>query len=368
MQLASIFRRFPRNARTGVCVVASLLIATLGLASCSTSSAPGTALNLVTSPLSVYNLTGDVSLIHDPSIIRQGTNYYVLSTDGGQPGGFLPLFCSPDKTAWKRCGQIFTIIPASLATALGNPVTSLWAPDISFFNGLYHVYFVASVFGSNRSIIGLATSPTMNPADPAYAWTYQGTVLQSPADGSGYNAIDPSILVDTDAMGNTTHIWMTYGSFFKGIAQREINPLTGQLLLSQTSAPTALAARPAVSGNPVEGPSLVKHNGFYYLFVSFDACCNSNFTTDTYRIAVGRGPTAQGPFVDMTGTAMLSGGGTILLQTAGEFTAPGGQDVLIDPTGGDLITFHALSNAQNGFDYLFVKSLTWPADWPAISN
>ena len=27
-------------------------------------------------------------------------------------------------------------------------------------------------------------------------------------------------------MGNTTHICMTYGSFFKGIAQREINPGT----------------------------------------------------------------------------------------------------------------------------------------------
>jgi hypothetical protein len=65
---------------------------------------------------------------------------------------------------------------------------------------------------------------------------------------------------------------------------------------------------------------------------------------------------------------MLQGGGTILLATSGEFTAPGGESVLIDPTDGDLITFHALSNNQNGLDYLFVNQLTWPSDWPVIGT
>lgn len=366
MYFASLFRRTGRAARC--CAFLTLAAASLWLSSCSSGTTPGSSINLVTSPLSVYSLLGDVGLIHDPAIIRQGSNYYVLSTDGGQAGGFLPMFCSSDKINWKRCSQVFTTIPASLSAALGSTVTSLWAPDISYFNGLYHVYFTASVFGTNKAVMGLATSPTMNPTDPTYSWTYQGIVLQSPADGSGYNDIDANILVDTDSSGNLTHVWLTYGSFFNGIAQREINPATGQLLLPQSTAPTQLATRPGVAGNPIEGPSLVKHNGYYYLFVSLDACCNSNFTTDTYKIAVGRGTSPQGPFIDMSGNPMLMGGATVLLQTAGEFTAPGGEDVLIDPANGDLIAFHALSNTQNGYDYLFVKSLTWPNDWPVISN
>jgi arabinan endo-1,5-alpha-L-arabinosidase len=364
--LSKLFRS-TRDAAAHLGALLALSAACLALASCSSTTPPGTAVNLVTSPLSVYDLVGDVGLIHDPTIIRQGSNYYVLSTDGGQAGGFLPIFCSSDKINWKRCSQIFTTIPASLSTALGTTLTSLWAPDVSYFNGLYHVYFTASVFGTSNSVIGLVTSPTMNPTDPGYLWSYQGIILQSP-NGSGYNAIDPSILVDTDSTGVLSHVWLTYGSFFKGIAQREVNPLTGQLLLPQSTAPVQLATRPSVTGDPVEGPSLVKHNGFYYLFVSFGACCNSVFTTDTYQIAVGRGTSPQGPFTDMAGVPMLNGGGTILLQTAGEFTAPGGEDVLIDATDGDLIAFHALSNAQNGYDYLFVKSLTWPSDWPVISN
>lgn len=350
------------------CCAALLLSATtIALVSCSSNMTPGAPVNLVTSPLSVYGLQGDVSLIHDPAIVRQGSNYYVLSTDGGQSGN-LPIFCSADKTTWKRCGQVFNSIPAYV-TAIFPAQTTLWAPDVSYFNGLYHVYYVASQFGTKNSIIGLATSPTMNPSDPNYLWTDSGApILQSPADGSGYNAIDPSIFIDTDSSGAVMHVWLTYGSFYNGIAQREINPTTGKLLAAQSTAPIQLATRPGVVNNPLEGPSLVKHNGFYYLFLSFDYCCNNPFTTDNYKIVVGRGTSANGPFTDMGGTAMLNGGGTVLLQSAGEFTAPGGQDVVIDPANGDLIAFHALSNTQNGFDYLFVKSLTWPSDWPLIAN
>jgi hypothetical protein len=42
--------------------------------------------------------------------------------------------------------------------------------------------------------------------------------------------------------------------------------------------------------------------------------------------------------------------------------------VYTDAVNGDLITFHALSNNQNGFDYLFVNQLTWPNNWPVIGT
>jgi arabinan endo-1,5-alpha-L-arabinosidase len=360
------FRRtLPRLATLAM---VTLAVATLGLSSCSsgTSSAvPAGNLGAASTPLSYYSLTGDVDLIHDPAIIRQGSTYYVLSTDGGQAGGNLPIFCSSDKVAWKRCGQVFTSIPTSITSMAGfSGVTSLWAPDVSYFNGLYHVYFTASVFGSKTSMIGLATSPTMNPTDQNYAWTYQGVVLQS-GSGTPYNSIDSNIMLDTDTNGNLTHVWMTFGSFYGGIYQYEINPTTGKLSTTNTTL-VQLATRPGVTNNPIEGPTLVKHNGYYYLFASFDYCCNSPYTSDNYKIAVGRGSSPQGPFLDQNGTPMLSGGGTIILAGSGEFIAPGGEDVIIDPTNGDLITFHALSTNQNGLDYLFVKSLTWPNDWPVI--
>jgi arabinan endo-1,5-alpha-L-arabinosidase len=191
-------------------------------------------------------------------------------------------------------------------------------------------------------------------------------VLQSYASDN-FNAIDPSVLVDTDSTGTVTHVWMTYGSFWGGIYERELDPVTGKLSTTNTAI-TNLATRPAVTYDPIEGSSLVKHNGFYYLFVSFDYCCSNPISSADYKIAVGRSTSPNGPFVDQSGTAMTNGGGSILLSSGQLWTAPGGQTVYIDPVGGDLITFHALSVAQNYLDYLFVEPITWVSDWPQINQ
>jgi arabinan endo-1,5-alpha-L-arabinosidase len=351
-----------RLAALAALSVAAATATIIGCSSGTSSAVPAGNTGQATNPLSYYNLLGNVNLVHDPTIIRQGSTYYVLSTDSGSQTGYLSILCSTDKITWTTCGHVFNTIPAAVTATAGlSGVTGLWAPDVSYFNNLYHVYWVASVFGTNTSVIGLATSPTMNPSDPNYKWTDQGIILQS-TSSSPFNAIDPNILIDA-----SNNVWMDFGSFFGGIYQYAINPTTGQLS-SPGSSPTLLAARPAVSGNPIEGASMVLHNGYYYLFVSFGYCCNTPFTTDTYQIAVGRGNSPNGPFLDQNGTNMLNGGGTILLSSEGEFTAPGGEDVIVDSANGDLITFHALSNNQNGLDYLFVKSLTWPNDWPVIGN
>jgi arabinan endo-1,5-alpha-L-arabinosidase len=315
-----------------------------------------------------FSLTGDIYPVHDPSLSYENGTYYVMSTDpGGTTSDFLQIRSSTDKINWVSSGYVFATMPAFIQSYFAPTVlTSLWAPDLSYFDGLWHLYYAASDFGTNTSLIALATSPTLNPKDPTYGWTSQGTVISSNSS-SAYNTIDPSVLVDTDSSGNLTHVWLTYGSYFGGIFQRELDPATGMPLASNM-ANVQLATRPAVPNNPIEGTSLVKHNGYYYLFASFDYCCNSVPSTDNYKIAVGRSSTPQGPFVDMSGTPMLQGGGTILMESGTSWTAPGGATVLVDPVAGSLIAYHALSAYANYQDYLFVDSLTWPNDWPVISQ
>ena len=351
--------------KTAALVTLSLAAMTAGLTSCSsgtTSGAPASTPS--TNPLAVYQLQGAVTLVHDPTIIRSGTMYYVLSTDPGTTNGQvgdLPILCSSDQVNWTRCGQVFNTIP-SWITKLYPGITTLWAPDVSYFNGVYHVYYTASTFGTETSSIGLATAPTM-----AGPWTDSGGPILQSTSGSAFNAIDPNILVDYGTGTTVQHVWLTYGSFYGGIYQREIDPATGTLLASNTTN-YHLASQPGVTSNPIEGPSLVQKNGYYYLFVSLGFCCNTPYTTDTYEIAVGRGTSPNGPFVDQNGTSMLNAGGTVILASSGEFTAPGGAFVYTDAVNGDLIAFHALSNNQNGFDYLFVNQLTWPNNWPLIGT
>jgi arabinan endo-1,5-alpha-L-arabinosidase len=312
------------------------------------------------------NASGNTQPVHDPSIIMQGNSYYSFTTDpGGLTTGNLAIRCSQDKLAWTMCGtpghgdHVLDQIPSWVQTAVPG-VSGLWAPDISFFSGLYHVYYAGSTFGSNQSVIGLATNTTLDPSDPNYLWVDQGEVLGSDSADS-FNAIDPNILVDASGQ-----VWLTYGSFWNGIFQQQIDPATGMLIAGHT--PANIASRPAVQSDPIEGASLILHGGYYYLFVSFDFCCDSNPADSNYKIAVGRSTSPNGPFTDMSGVTMLQGGGTILMTGNGTtWNAPGGQMAYLDPaTDSEIIVFHALNLQQNGLDYLWVSPLTWTNNWPAI--
>lgn len=317
-----------------------------------------------TDPLASYSQLGDTDPVLDPSIIRQGSTYYAFTTDvAGYPSsGNLPIHCSKDKLNWAPCGSVFPGgIPAWIQQKVPG-VIGLWAPDISYFNGAYHLYYNGSLLHTQQTVIGLATNTTLDPTDPAYQWIDRGMVLQS-NPGDDFNALDPNILIDSDHS-----IWMTYGSYWTGIKQRRIDPATGMLLASVATR-YELATRPGVANDPIEGASLIHHGNYYYLFVSVDYCCEQNLADDDYKQAVGRSSSPHGPFVDEAGTAMMNGGGTVLLKGDNTWNAPGGGTAFIDAQSGEsLIIFHAHNLAKGNTPYQWVKGLNWINDWPVIGD
>jgi arabinan endo-1,5-alpha-L-arabinosidase len=103
--------------------------------------------------------------------------YYLFTTGLG-----IPIHCSPNLINWKACGRVFDRNPEWLVnTILG--VKDLWAPDIAFFSGKYHLYYAASTFGSNHSAIGLVTNKTFDMQSPDYQWVDEGLVLESMRSG-----------------------------------------------------------------------------------------------------------------------------------------------------------------------------------------
>ncbi len=347
----------------GVCLLA--LVLSLLCSSCGVTLLGHLSYGLQSSdPLAHYGLTGDTLPVLDPSIIRQGSTYYAFSTDvAGFPAkGNLPIHCSEDRVNWIACGSVF---PAGIAAWVKEKVPGvqgLWAPDVSFFNGEYHVYYNGSLLHTQQTVIGLVTNTTLDPTDPEYKWVDRGLVLES-NPGDDFNALDPTILIDGDGS-----VWMTYGSYYGGIKQRQIDPASGTLLASN---PTRydLATRPGVDHNPIEGSSLVRHGAYYYLFVSVDYCCEQDVASNNYKQAVGRSSSPHGPFVDENGTPMLNGGGTVLIKGDSNWGAPGGGTAYLDATGGDsLIIFHAHNLAESGHPYQWIKTLEWVNDWPAIGD
>lgn len=342
-------------------VVCSLSVCLLACCSCATIHS-GTLSYAAqgADPLATYSSTGDTSPVLDPSMIRQGDTYYALSTDveGFRSSGSLQIRSSPNLHNWVSEGAVFPAgIPAWIKLKLPDAL-GLWAPDISYFNGAYHVYYNASVLNTQRTLIGLATNATLDPLDPAYKWIDRGLVLESNT-GDDFNALDPSILVDGDGS-----VWLTYGSYWTGIKQRQIDPSTG-MLLSSNPKRYDLASRPGVAHNPIEGASLIHHGNYYHLFVSVDYCCKATTAEDNYKQAVGRSSSPHGPFVDEDGTPLMDGGGTILLKGNSAWNAPGGGTAYVDPQSGDsLLIFHAQNLAQSGTPHQWVKGLHWTNDWP----
>lgn len=347
------------------CIAFCLLCVCVAVSSCGASFVGKLSYaSQSTKPLAQYSSVGNTWPVLDPSIIHVGSTYYAFSTDvsGFNSTGHLPIRCSNDKISWTACGAVFpSEIPAWIQSSVPG-ATGLWAPDVSFFNGEYHVYYCASILGTQQSVIALATNTTLDPTDPHYRWIDRGAVMSSRV-GDDFNALDPNILIDNDR-----HVWLTYGSYWSGIKQREIDPATG-LLSTNQRARFDLATRPGVARNPIEGASLVHHGDFYYLFVSVDFCCEQQTSQDNYKQAVGRSTSAHGPFVDEDGTPMMSGGGTVLLESTKDWNAPGGGSAYITPDGNDsVIVFHAQNLKKGATPYQWLKKLAWENDWPVLSD
>jgi arabinan endo-1,5-alpha-L-arabinosidase len=298
---------------------------------------------------------GFIQRAHDPVIAHAGDQYYVFST-----GSLIPIICSKDKLTWEFCGRVFTDNPAW--TRKINPdLVDIWAPDISFFNNQWHLYYAVSNFGSQNSAIGLATNTTLDPKDPDYQWVDQGVVLRS-QPGDKWNAIDPNLVLDERG-----EPWLVWGSFWSGIWMRKIDKSTGQLAASDQNY-HHLADRSAGPGSTsaIEGPFIVSRNGKWYLFASFDQCCQG--VNSTYNVRVGRSDALAGPYLDRDGVPMLKGGGTLILSAYGQWKGPGHNGMLIED-GVYWMVYHAYDAKQIGIPKLRIESIAWDADgWPSLPS
>ena len=98
--------------------------------------------------------------VHDPVAIQQGDTYYLFCTGMG-------IFCfsSKDLKNWKQEESVFAEKPAWTDSVVPNFRNHIWAPDVSYHNGQYYLYYSVSSFGKNTSAIGVATNPTLDPQD-----------------------------------------------------------------------------------------------------------------------------------------------------------------------------------------------------------
>lgn len=338
--LARFQRLRPRSAMA-LLTVPALVLASL-TASAAMAGPVGDADAVTAASSADYPGPGVVSgdtFAHDPEVIKQGGRYLMAFTANG-----VGLKTSTDRTAWTDIGAAFPN-GAPWTTEWTGGDLNLWAPELKFANGQYYLWYSASSFGSNKSAIFLATSPT----GASGSWTDRGVVVES-TSSDDFNAIDPDVVQDHE--GNW---WMSFGSFWSGIKQIQLDPNTGH---RSGSAFHSIASR---GGGAIEAPSIHLRNGHYYLYVSFDRCCQG--ASSTYKVMVGRSRSVNGPFVDAAGTPMMNGGGTEVLSSHGSIHGPGHQTVLAD-SDADVLFYHYYRD--DGVAQLGINLLRYNNGWPVV--
>lgn len=293
-----------------------------------------------TASAAFWNLTGAVGA-HDPSIIKEGSTWWCFTTGTG-----CPVKYSGNGLAWTQGVQLFASEKSWWRTYAPNMGSNdVWAPDVHYFNGRYWVYYSVSEFGKNNSAIGLTSCSSIVKGD----WRDDGLVISSKSGVNAYNAIDPNLTIDASGAP-----WLAFGSWFDGIHVVKLS--------TSTMKPTGTIYSIAKRSGGIEGANIVYANGYYYLFVSIDKCCAG--VNSTYKIAYGRSTSITGPYVAKDGTAMTSGGCTVLDAGNTRWKGPGGQDVYQNGSAW-VIARHSYDANNNGAPTLLINDLYWDSSkWP----
>jgi len=257
----------------------------------------------VASPLFAQTPTFTNVGVHDPSVVKEGANYYVF-------GSHMASASTPDLMNWTQISTS-AATPNTLfrnnaprtefAAALAYAQTdTFWAPDvIKLGNGKFYFYYCACKGDSPLSVLGLAVADSVTGpyADVGIMLRSMGaTPTVSPYNANIHpNVVDPSVFFDKNG-----RLWMVYGSYSGGIFILELNPATGQPLPNQGY------GKKLMGGNHVrvEGAYIIysPETSYYYMFLSYGGLAADG----GYNIRVARSANPDGPYLDSSGTDLTN--------------------------------------------------------------
>lgn len=300
-------------------------------------------------------------IVHDPVMIKQGDIFYVFCTGFG-----ISVLSSKDKKHWVKQSAVFAKPPQWAVHTIPGFKGHIWAPDISYHNGQFYLYYAVSAFGKNTSAIGVATNKTLDTTSKDFKWIDHGKVLQSVPGRDMWNAIDPNLIQDENGTA-----WLAFGSFWNGLKITKLN--SDLLSVAQPEEWYTIAGRnrnaelpDSVAGDAaIEAPFIYKKGKYYYLFVSFDYCCRGE--KSTYKIMVGKSENVYGPYVDKEGAPMNKGGGTLVIEGNKDWHGVG-HNAIANFDGNDYLIFHGYDAHDGGKPKLRIEKLDWQNNFPIVKQ
>lgn len=217
----------------------------------------------------------------DPSVIRVRDTFWASSTSGEWSPQF-PLFQSKDLKHWTPSGAVFFHQPA---WADG----SFWAPELVEDQGRFFVYYVAHKRGGPLCI---AVATADQPEGP---YSDQGPIVCQEL-----GSIDPCFA--RDEHGHPFLIWKEDGNSQGKPTPIWAQPLSGDLLGMIGEKRMLITNDSPWEEGIVEGPYLLRHAHFFYLFYAGNSCCGRECK---YAEGVARAKHLLGPWEKFPGNPII---------------------------------------------------------------
>ena len=293
-------------------------------------------LKALAAPIANPVLAGDYP---DPSVTKVGNTYWATATSSNW-GPTFPLLKSTDLQHWTLVGHVFPAERPAWADYY------FWAPEISQAGGKIYVYYTAHQRGGNLAV-GVASADR-----PEGPYRDHGPLVGQP-DGS----IDGFPMPDEN--GQPYLIWKEDGN-----SVQKPTPLWAQRLNAERTAligeKTELFRNTAAwEGRLVEGPSVVRHGSYFYLFYAANGCCGSGCT---YATGVARAKHLLGPWEKFAQNPILTKNDT--------WTCPG-HGTAVERNGRWFLLHHAYRTdgfAQVGRQGVLSEFEWTAAGWPRFLN
>lgn len=276
----------------------------------------------------------------DPSILLDRGVYYAYSTNSRD--GNVPCESSTDLVHWTPLPDAMPVMPPWARPGL------TWAPNVRTIvpGKRYVVYFTARSAITNEQTVGVATGDS--PAGPFTSTAIAPLIDQHGMGGS----IDPSGFIDED--GTRYLVWKNDGNccgFETWIWIQKLSP-DGLSLVGEPS--QLIKHDPGWEGNLVEGPTLWKHGGKYYLFYSANGYGGCD-----YAMGYAVSSTLLGPYVKWKPRPWVS--------SLDRVCGPGGEDIFTAADGSTWMAYHSWENGT-AYRSMSIDPLYWDAQGPILEG
>ena len=246
----------------------------------------------------------------DPSVIRVGQDYYATATSSEWSPEFQILH-SRDLVNWNIVGDVF---PKRPTWSVGN----YWAPEIWQDNGKFYVFYVGRKKDGPLCIAVATAAKATGP------YTDHGALVCQEA-----GSIDASAIRDEN--GKLFVVWKEDGNSVNKptpIWAQEFDDKTYKLIgekqeILRNDAKTWEAQL-------VEGPYILRRDGWFYLFYSGAACCTKDCN---YAFGVARSRTLLGDYEKNPANPIMKGNE--------DWRCPGHGSIVTDEQNRAFLLYHA---------------------------